>query len=151
MIMNIAIAFASLSGHTAAVAATLQADLIKQGHVVTLYDMLETTADNLKHHDLVFIGSSTYGDGDLNPIAEMFFSAAQIEKHACDHTKFAMFSMGDSSYPQFAAGGKIILDNLNSMGASIISPILTLDGPPAEEMFAEVKKWSETIVAEAMH
>lgn len=147
--MNIAIAFASLSGHTSAVAVALQADLTGRGHVATLYDMFETTADNLKHYDLVFMGSSTYDDGNLNPIAEMFFSAAQAEKHACGHTKFAIFSMGDSSYPQFATGGKIVLDNLNSMGASVIFPILTLDGPPTEEMFAEVKQWSEAIVAEA--
>lgn len=149
--MDIAIVFASLSGHTTTVATNLQADLVKRGHVVTVYDMLETAADNLKLHDLVFMGSSTYGEGDLNPIAEMFFSSAKIEKHACGHTKFAIFSMGDSSYPQFAAGGKIMVDNLSSMGASIISPVLTLDGPPTEEMFAEVRKWSTTIVAKAMY
>lgn len=144
--MNIAIAFASLSGNTLTVATYLQSYLIKQKHEITLYDLLKTSANKLKQHDLVFIGSSTYGDGDLNPIAEMFLSAAHFENHTCDHTKFAILSLGDSSYLQFAAGGQILSDSLTEMGAKVILPILTIDGTPDENTFSKVREWADKII-----
>lgn len=144
--MNIAIAFASLSGNTLTVSTYLQSYLLEQAHEVTLYDVLETPADKLKHHDLVFIGSSTYGDGDLNPISEMFLSTAHFEKHICDHTKFAILSLGDSSYPHFAAGGQILSNSLIEMGAEVILPILTIDGIPDENTFSKVKTWADGII-----
>lgn len=145
--MNIAIAFASLSGNTVTVSLDLQTHLVEQGHAVTTYDLLETSADTLKQHELVFLGSSTYGDGELNPIAEMFVSAAQIEGHTCDHTKFALFSLGDSSYPQFAKSGELIAQELAVMGASLLSPILTLDGFPDDAMYSQVRSWAEATIA----
>lgn len=147
--MNIGIVFATLSGNTTTVASTLERYLLDQGNTVTVHDSLQTVADELKHYDLVFIGASTYGDGDLNPIADMFFSAAGSVHHNCDHTKFAIFSLGDSSYPHFAASGPIMLERLQQMRATVIEPILSLDGPPTDEMMNEVKKWSEEILVVA--
>lgn len=148
--MNIGIVFATLSGNTMTVTSTLEQYLLDQGHTVTVHDSLETVADELKHYDLVFIGASTYGDGDLNPISEMFFSAAESVHHSCDHTRFAIFSLGDSSYPHFAASGPIMLEKLQQMGATVIHPILSLDGLPTDEMMNEVKKWSEGILVAAL-
>lgn len=145
--MNIAIAFASLTGNTLTVATELQTYLVQQENKVTLYDVIDTSADLFKKHDLVFIGSSTYGDGDLNPIAEMFLNAAHLEEHSCDHTKFAILSLGDSSYSQFAAGGQILLDSLTEMGATVILPVLTIDGTPNEDTHREVIDWAEKIIA----
>lgn len=147
--MNIAVAYASLSGNTLNVATEIQKHLENQNHSVTLYDLLQTNPDDLKKYDLVFLGSSTYGDGDLNPIAELFFTTATSLSHICDQTKFAIFSLGDSSYTQFAESGKIMLQKMNEMQAFCLQPVLTLDGPPNEEMFIEVRNWVDHIVSQA--
>lgn len=144
--MNIGIAFASLSGNTLSVAIHLQTFLQQQGHEATLHDLLETQADQLKKHSLVFLGSSTYGDGDLNPIAEMFFISAKQENHDCHQTKFALIALGDSSYPQFAAGGKLVSDNLLKMHAHLLQPVFTVDGEPDEQVFTALQDWASTII-----
>jgi flavodoxin len=144
--MNIAVAFATLSGNTLTVASEIDRYLSELGHTVTQFDVLETSADQLKHFDVVFIGSSTYGTGELNPISEMFFATAEAGSHHCEHTKFAIFALGDSSYPNFAESGKIILKELQRMEASIILPILTLDGFPDEAMFDKTRNWVAKIL-----
>lgn len=149
--MNIAVAFASLSGNTLIVATEIQKYLEQLGHTVTLNDLLQTNPDDLKKYDLVFLGSSTYGEGDLNPIAEIFFSTATSLSHVCDQTKFALFSLGDSSYTQFAESGKIMLQKMNEMEASCLSPVLTLDGPPNEEIFTQVRKWVDQILIQTSY
>lgn len=145
--MNLAVAFASLSGNTLDVATNLQTHLLQQANRVALYDVIETPADRLKKYDLVFFGCSTYDDGDLNPIAEMFLNTAHQEMHGCNHTKFAIFSLGDSSYPRFATGGQKLSENLTKMEATIISPIFTIDGVPNEETYIKIKDWSDKIIA----
>jgi flavodoxin len=144
--MKIAITFASLSGNTLAVATQLQRFLLTQNHQVELLDLLQTTADDLKEYDLVFFGSSTYGDGDLNPIAEMFFSAASASGHNCNQTMFALFALGDSSYPHFGASGQLMLTKMQEMDADFIGPILTIDGNPDEEISEQTKAWASQIV-----
>lgn len=143
--MKIAIAFASLSGNTLSIANHLQDFLLNLGHDVTMYDMMDTSAEQLKTHNLVLMGISTYDDG-LNPIGELFFSSADADNHFCNHTKFAIFSLGDSSYPNFAIAGETVMEKLKTMGALVLEPILTLDGPPTEEMFAESEEWVEQII-----
>lgn len=144
--MTVAIAFASLSGNTLKVATHLQAFLQQQGYPVTLHDLLEIEADQLQQYSLVFLGSSTYGDGDMNPIAEMFFTAASQAKHDCHQTKFALISLGDSSYPQFAAGGKLVRDNLIKMHAQFIPSIFTIDGEPNEQVLTDARAWASAII-----
>lgn len=144
--MTIAIAFASLSGNTLRVATHLQAFLQQTGCQASLYDLLETQADQLTKYSLVFLGSSTYGDGDMNPIAEMFFTAANQAKHDCHQTKFALISLGDSSYPQFAVGGTVVRDNLAKMNAHLVSPTFTIDGEPSDHVLIDVQAWASTII-----
>ncbi|HEX7017580.1 MAG TPA: flavodoxin domain-containing protein [Patescibacteria group bacterium] len=144
--MKIAIAFATLSGNTLAVAQEIESYLESKGISTTIYDLLEANADDFKKYDLVFLGGSTYSDGDLNPIAEMFFGAAGAHHHTCDHTKFALFALGDSSYPQFAQSGQVMFEKLQQMDACILSPTLELDGPPTEEMISKVKSWVDDML-----
>lgn len=144
--MNIAITFASLSGNTITVANHIQSILESKTHAVKMFDALDVKADQLKHFDRVFMGGSTYGDGDLNPILEMFFDAANTDHHVCDHTKFAIFALGDSSYPKFAESGKLMEEKLQSMEACILQPVLTLDGDPDDEMLKRVEEWVGEIV-----
>lgn len=138
--MKIAVAYASLSGNTREVALVIESSLKEMGHLVTLYDLLETEADALLKYDLVFVGCSTYDEG-LNAIGQMFVDTARVSGHDCRGVKFAIFALGDSTYPRFATAGIELQDELRRMGAGILDPILTLDGRPTEAMSKKVKAW----------
>jgi len=91
---------------------------------------------------LVFLGCSTYGDGDLNLIMDIFLSEAEQICHLCESTKFAIFSLGDSIYPNFAIAGEIVEDKIINMGGEVIHPYIKIDGYPSSEVFEEIKKWT---------
>lgn len=144
--MNIAVAFATLSGNTSVVANYLAEHLRQQYHQVDSIDLAGAIADTLKCYDLVFLGGSTYGDGDLNPISEMFFQAAQRIGHNCGQTRFAIFSLGDSLYPNFSKSGEISADLLKEMDAVIIGEIHRIDGYPDENTLAGAAEWADNIL-----
>lgn len=145
--MKIAIAYASLSGNTTAVAREIEKHLLKNNHQVEMFSLLETQADSLKDYDLVFMGSSTYDEG-LNPIAAIFFDLARINGHTCDHAGFAVFTLGDSTYPEFATSGKLAKKQLETLGAQIVEPILVIDGKPTSKDLERSRKWVNGILGE---
>lgn len=146
--MKIAVSFSTLSGNTAVVAQRLFDYLNENGHNVDLLDHVNTNPDQLKQYDLVFFGSSTYGDGDLNPITEFFFSQADQQTHNCNNTHFAFFSLGDSSYPNFSTSGTLSSEKINSMNGAILEPIKQIDGTPNAEIFQEIQQWSDKIISQ---
>jgi flavodoxin len=148
--MKIAVAFASLTGNTITVATAIQQYLSEKGFEAPAFDLLGTNADSLREFDLVFLGSSTYGEGDLNPIAELFFTMAKASSHDCDHTKFAIVALGDSSYTNFAESGTLTAEALSSMHAEIVEPVFTIDGPPDEQVLDQVRSWVESILQKVM-
>lgn len=141
------VAFATLSGNTMLVAQTIHDYLAALGHEVEMQDLLQTDPDQFKAYDLVFIGSSTYGDGDLNPIAETFFGSGEILDHDCSSANFAIFALGDSAYANFAESGSIIKAKLEEMNATILGEIFTIDGYPDEPVMMAIKKWLDEILA----
>jgi flavodoxin I len=140
--MKIAIAFATLSGNTEIFSLELQKFLLSKSYNVDLINLDGTNADDLKKYDFVFLGSSTYGDGELNLIMDIFFSDAENAKHNCCHTKFAVFSLGDSIYPNFAEAGQIIEDKITDMGGIIIHPHIKIDGYASTKNIDEIEKWA---------
>jgi len=139
--MKIAIAFATLSGNTEKIAYELEKFLLNKSYEVDLLNLENTKVDELKKYDLVFLGCSTYGDGDLNLIMDIFLSEADQICHQCESTRFAIFSLGDSIYPNFAIAGEIVEDKIIDMGGEVIHPYIKIDGYPSSEVFEEIKKW----------
>ncbi|GIK84221.1 MAG: flavodoxin [Patescibacteria group bacterium] len=144
--MKIAVTFSTLSGNTALVANDLIEYLENKGHETKLFDAMNVDADQLKEYELVFFGSSTYGDGELNPITEIFLSTADQKNHNCNNTHFAFFSLGDSSYPIFSSSGTLSSERIAKMHGNIIEPILQIDGYPNQDTFQKCKQWAETIL-----
>jgi len=140
--MKISIAFATLSGNTEKIAYELEKFLLNKSYDVDLLNLENTKVDELKKYDLVFLGCSTYGDGDLNLIMDIFLSEAEQICHLCESTKFAIFSLGDSIYPNFAIAGEIVEDKIINMGGEVIHPYIKIDGYPSSEVFEEIKKWT---------
>lgn len=144
--MSIAIVYATLSGNTQAVATDLYDFLLKKQEAVKLFDIQDITADELKQFDLVFLGCSTWGDGDMNLILDMFFDDAKKSCHCCDGTKFAIFSLGDSMYDNFATAGNIAEKKIKEMEGCIVADIIQIDGYPSEEHHTQVSKWALDVI-----
>lgn len=141
--MKLAIVFATLSGNTLEFSRRLQAHLLAQAQEAPLLDLLNLKLSDFLAYDLVFLGSSTY-DGGLNPIAEVFFERV-TETFDLSSTKFALFSLGDSTYPDFAKSGEHIATRLAPHRAQILSPIQVIDGGVSPENEALLLRWADTI------
>lgn len=144
--MKIAIAFATLSGNTEMVANELYKFLKPLAFSVDLLNLDVVKADRLKEYDFVFFGCSTYGDGDLNLIMDIFLEEAEHSCHDCQSTKFAVFSLGDSLYIDFAKAGEIVEEKLINMGARIVSKNIKIDGYPDDSVFYEVNNWALAVL-----
>lgn len=141
--MKIAVIFSTLSGNRTLIATDLVDFLKSKGHKTDLLDAISTDPDQLTEYELIFFGSSTYGEGDLNPITELFFSIADQQSHNCNNTRFAFFSLGDSSYPNFSTSGRLSSEKIATMHGNTLKPIFQIDGPVSQHIFEDVRHWAE--------
>lgn len=144
-IEKIAVAFATLSGNTLTVAQMIKDKIEELGKEAELFDLMTITPDDLKEYQNIFFGSSTYGDGELNMIAEMFFAQTQAQGDSLSYedNTFRIFALGDSSYPIFCNAGDLIKEELIKHKAKFKGEILKLDGFPDENMKVLVNNWVE--------
>ncbi|MBP9760948.1 MAG: flavodoxin domain-containing protein [Candidatus Magasanikbacteria bacterium] len=149
--MTIAVVFATLSGNTQAVATELYSFLTSKQYKVQLFDIQHVSADELKQFDLVFLGCSTWGDGDMNLILDIFFDDAKNACHSCDGTKFAIFSLGDTLYENFAMAGDIAQNKIQEMYGNIVATTIKIDGYPTENLYTQVQKWALSAINESQH
>lgn len=130
-IQNIAVVFASLSGSAQRVAEqVLQNVQTKFPEAsVELIDMLVANPEAFPQFDRIYIGASTYGEGDLNPFAEIFVASLagrEAEKMWKD-VSFAIFALGDSSYINFCSSAELLEKFVSEHGGSVLQPILRID------------------------
>ena len=128
---KVAVVFASLSGSAQRVAETLQQNLQSTlpSAEVELLDMLVVNPEAFSQYDFIFMGASTYGDGDLNPFAEVFvasMSGRESEK-MWEGLPFAIFGLGDSSYVNFCSAADLLVDFAQLHGGIVHQPILKID------------------------
>lgn len=143
---DIGIIYATLSGNSQAVATELGSYLEATYPKVSLFDIQDIEVDQLKEHDIVFFATSTWGEGDLNFMMEMFFSNIEESPSLFAGVTFALISLGDSSYEKFANVGDILEKRFTQMGAIVLGPIIKLDGYPNDEHFKDVNEWASKIV-----
>lgn len=128
------------------VANNLHEYLTAQGYQTTLYDIFETSAEQLDSYDLVFWGSSLYGDGKPNPIIELFFEKSLGNQHDYKQKPSAVFVLGDSFYPDFQGCEQGAVDKLKELNVKIVGTPMLLDGMPDEAMFEIVQSWAQKII-----
>ncbi len=144
--MKIAIGYASMSGNTQIIALQIQKYLATQNIEAKLFDLFETPSADLAEFDLVFWGCSTYDDGQMNPLATIFFETAVANKQVYNQVTSALFSLGDSMYPEFATAGKVMETHLSKMGSKVLEPIFIIDGFPTTETLAQTDDWTQQIL-----
>lgn len=114
----VTILFGTESGNSEMVADDLCSALERSGIKGEVFGMEDYHIDDLPNQELIFIVTSTYGEGDLPETTEPFFAALTAAKPDLSSTKFAAFGLGDSSYETYNQGIGTLSAALTEYGAT---------------------------------
>jgi len=145
---KILVTYGSLTGNTEVVASYLQEQIQAAGHDCALENGFEVMADSLKDYDLVIIGGSTWGDGELNPISEEFLVNLDSSGIRLEGVKFSVFGLGESHYEFFCTGADTIDKKLQELGAQRFGELHKIDGMPEQEILDGCLEWAMSVIEE---
>ncbi len=145
---KVLISYATMSGNTQKVADYIAQELPKSMPEIEtkLVDMMELTEEQFVEYDLVILGSSTWTDGDYNPIALEFFSQIQGTNTDFSKFRFAIFGLGESYYPEFCTVVDKMAQVLKSKNGVIIGELLKLDGYVDDNMLSNAGEWAINVI-----
>ena len=137
----------TMYGNSLLVAEEAEAILVNQGHKATVYEDPEL-ADWEKYKDkYILVVTSTTGQGDLpDSIVPLFNDLQDMYQ---PHLRYGIIALGDSSYDNFAGGGRQFNELLQEQHAQRIGEMLVIDGAEvaAPEEFAQpwLKTWAALV------
>lgn len=145
---KILVSFATMSGNTERVAQYINSELpkISPETQVSLVNMMELAEELFNEHDLNILGSSTWTDGEFNPISEEFFNRLSASTIDLNGVKFAIFGLGESYYPEFCTVVEKMENVIKSKNGLIITESLKLDGYVDDNMLHSVGEWLNQFV-----
>ncbi|MEA1923172.1 MAG: flavodoxin domain-containing protein, partial [Pseudomonadota bacterium] len=96
--MKTLILYGSTTGNTEQLAATLKDYLSDEGVKAELKEVVEVNSELIKEYELLLLGSSTWGEGDLQEDFEDFYD--DMGNYSFQGKQFAVFGPGDEDgYP----------------------------------------------------
>ena len=141
--MKILIAYGTLSGNTQTVAESLGQHLTSAGHTVTVHSQDDVKPDSMNEYEFVFLGGSTWGDGESNPSTQNFMQDVQASTVTFPTVKFAIFGLGETNYAQFCAVTTHLEDMLKAKGATPVCESLKIDGYPDDTILQTTHTWAD--------
>ena len=127
----ILIVYGSTTGNTESVAERVASTLSKAGHEVSLKNAADVAPKGLADGvDLVLLGSSTWGDDDIELQDDFVPLFENLEDAGLSGRKVAVFGCGDSSYTHFCGAVDAIEEKAASLGATVVVGSLKIDGDP---------------------
>lgn len=145
---KILVSFATMSGNTERVAQYINTELPKilPETQTSLVNMMELTEELFNEHDLNILGSSTWTDGNFNPISEEFFNRLNASTIDLNGMKFAIYGLGESYYPEFCTVVDKMENVIKSKNGLIVTESLKLDGYVDDNMLHSVGEWLNQFV-----
>tara|TARA_B100000579_G_scaffold403552_1_gene387667 strand:+ start:505 stop:2148 length:1644 start_codon:yes stop_codon:yes gene_type:complete len=120
MPVSIPVLFGTETGNAEYCADLLVTALEEEGFSAELIDMDDFEPSDISTHKLVFIITSTYGNGDPPFNAEAFLRYLQAEEPYLPDLHFAVCGLGDRSFAHFAQCGKDFEKVLVECAATLI-------------------------------
>ena len=140
--VKVLVIYGTTMGNTETLAETIVSELKSYEVETTLKNVTDATVDELSDYDIILLGSSTWGDGELQDDFAVFYS--DLEKIDLTGKKAAVFGPGDSSYDQFCKAVNILEECLKKCGVKLLLDGLKIDGEIGDstEMITE---WSQQL------
>lgn len=91
------------------------------------------------------LGSSTWGDAEIEFQEDFIPFFDDMDKADLKDKKVALFGCGDSSYTFFCGAVDALQEKMEKMGASIVNDPLKIDGDPGDAA-GDIESWTEEIV-----
>jgi len=133
------IVYGSVTGLNEEIAHTLAKE-IENKYEVRLIDALDAMPQDLENADVLLLGSSTWGVGqlqmDMIPVNDFLQNMNPKSKRA------AAFGVGDSAYKKYCYAVIILEKSLKSAGAQIIQKGYRCDKYFDDEARAKLKEWA---------
>ncbi|MDY0233957.1 MAG: flavodoxin [Sulfurimonas sp.] len=132
---KIGLFYASSTGNTENMATEIKESL--SGLNITMHDIAQSANDEMTKYDALIIGSSTWGDGDLQDDWEDYI--VNLDDAQLSGKTVALFGLGDQEeYPDhFLSAMGTIYEKVVSLGANVVGSFPT-DGFEFDESTAVV-------------
>ncbi len=146
---EILIVYGSTKGRTKRIAILVEEALKSIGISVAIKNAYETKPAELTLYPYVILGSSTYGQGDL----QLDFRKFELGVDEMDLTgcKAAVFGSGNSRYTCFFEAVDILGAKLNILGAQLLVPGLRQDMLTQTSESEDIRQWVRNMTAAIMN
>ncbi len=139
------IIYGSTSGNTEIAAAWVSEALFSAGVKADLFNAAEIAPESVKPYDLVILGSSTWGQGDLQDDFAEFYDG--MTPTVFGGKKVAVFGCGDSGmFPDnFCQAVDTIEEKAKECGATIVADSFKIDGD-IDAYETRIKEWAKVLM-----
>ncbi|MBP9792547.1 MAG: flavodoxin domain-containing protein [Flavobacterium sp.] len=121
------IVYGTETGNSKKVASQIQATFKKNKIQAKSVDVAQFDLAKLQKETLVLFVVSTQGEGEFPQNAVGFYEALKAFEGNLDKISFAVFGLGDSSYPLFCNAGVLLDEVLADKGAKRLLPLVKAD------------------------
>jgi flavodoxin I len=131
--------YGSTTGNTEEMANAVEKALSGTGMDVILKNVTDAEPAELTGYDYIILGSSTWGDGELQDD----FIGFEEEMSGIDLSgkKAAVFGCGETSWPMFCEAVNILEKRLKDCGAELVAEGFKIDGDVMPEL-DNLSKWA---------
>lgn len=143
------VVYGSTSGNTEKLSEAVAAGLKTEALEVVRMNVADSTSEVLKDYEVIVLGCSTWGDGELQDDFIRF--EADMKKLNLVGKKGAVFGPGDSMYPQFCQAVYVLADTLKAAGAEIDTELLKIDGDIDEAALEKTQAWGAKVGETALN
>ncbi|MCD6342878.1 MAG: flavodoxin domain-containing protein [Spirochaetaceae bacterium] len=149
MSINVLIVFGSSKGRTGRIAEILSDALTAKGLTTVLKNVFEARPKELLDYRYIVLGSSTYGQGDLQ--RDFLDFERGMDDLDLTGIKAAIFGSGNSRYAYYAEAVDILEAKVKIQGARLILPSfrqdMMMESPDGEEVLQWTQELADTIHA----
>nr|WP_321498541.1 flavodoxin [uncultured Methanolobus sp.] len=138
------IVYGSTTGSTQTLAEEIESTFSKNGIDARLVEVTNVEPAELANYDLIILGCSTWGEGELQD--DFISFEHDMEGIGLNGKKAACFGPGDSDYTFFCEAVNILESRLESCGAELITEGLMIDGD-VDSQLDLASEWAEKLIA----
>jgi sulfite reductase (NADPH) flavoprotein alpha-component len=128
------ILYGTETGNSKKVASQLLTTFKKNKIQAKAIDVFQYDLSKLEKEDLVIFVISTQGEGEFPQNAQPFYEKLLSSNANLDKVSFAVFGLGDSSYPLFCNAGVLLDEVLEAKGAKRLLPLVKSDVDYADDV-----------------